>query len=230
MERSLPPFKVALFDWDNTLADNWHCVLNSINHVLSYFNHPAWSEEEGHARIRKSSRDLFTELFGEENLKTALDEFYTHFQKTHLDVLKAMEYAEELLKSLKAQGILIGIVSNKRGEYLRKEVTHLGWDKYFDVIIGAGDASKDKPNPEPIFLAVQRLEEKTGEPIAYTDVLYIGDTDTDMQAAQLSGCIPVFIHTEKMQHIEKKFLDSDRIFQYRAFERFFNTIKVPKAP
>lgn len=230
MKKKLPSFKAVLFDWDNTLADNWYCVLNSINHVLTFFGQTPWSAEEGHARIRKSSSDLFTELFGENNLKTALHEFYTHFQTNHLEALLPMENAENLLKTLKEQNIPLGIVSNKRGEYLRREVHHLGWGDYFDVIIGAGDAAKDKPNPEPILLAIEKLSQQAMEPVLPSDVLYVGDTDTDMEAAQLSGCIPVFIHTEKMQHIEKIFLNNETIFQFNLVNGFLNTIKERNTP
>ena len=50
-----------------------------------------------------------------------------------------------------------GVVSNKAGRYLRAEVTHLGWAPHFGAVVGAGDASADKPDPAPILLALDRL-------------------------------------------------------------------------
>ena len=36
-----------------------------------------------------------------------------------------------------------GVVSNKAGAFLRREVTHLGWARSFGPVIGAGDAAAD---------------------------------------------------------------------------------------
>ena len=81
-----------------------------------------------------------------------------------------------------------GVVSNKTGRYLRAEVAHLGWAAHFGAVVGAGDASADKPDPAPIRLALDRLGACGGP-----SVWYLGDTALDMQAARAAGVTAVLI-------------------------------------
>ena len=55
-----------------------------------------------------------------------------------------------------------GVVSNKDGEFVREEVRHLGWAPLLPVVIGAGDAAADKPDPDPILLALERMACRAG--------------------------------------------------------------------
>src|SRR5208337_4258189 len=81
-----------------------------------------------------------------------------------------------------------GVVSNKAGAFLRREVTHLGWDGFFGSVVGAGDAGADKPHPAPLLLALRRLARA-----ASGTVWYMGDTALDMQAARAAGVTAVLI-------------------------------------
>ena len=56
-----------------------------------------------------------------------------------------------------ALGAAGGGVSNKQGALLRAEAAHLGWAAHFGALVGAGDASADKPDPAPLLLALDRL-------------------------------------------------------------------------
>ena len=76
-------------------------------------------------------------------------------------------------------------MSNKAGKFLRAEVTHLGWAGHFGAVVGAGDASADKPDPAPILLALDRLGRT-----ADRSVWYLGDTALDMAAARAAGSPP----------------------------------------
>jgi phosphoglycolate phosphatase len=82
----------------------------------------------------------------------------------------------------------LGVVSNKAGRYLRAEVVHLGWAPYFGPVIGAGDASADKPDPAPILMALEQLGFGPGP-----DVWYLGDTALDMRAARAAGVTAVLV-------------------------------------
>ncbi|NQV56500.1 MAG: HAD family hydrolase, partial [Rhodospirillales bacterium] len=86
----------------------------------------------------------------------------------------------------------MGVVSNKTGPLLRAEAAHLGWDQYFGAIVGAGDAAKDKPAPDPIF---QSAEPGGYDPSQgnWADIWYVGDTEIDMICAANSGLIPILL-------------------------------------
>jgi phosphoglycolate phosphatase len=81
-----------------------------------------------------------------------------------------------------------GVVSNKTGRYLRAEVAHLGWAAHFGAVVGAGDASADKPDPAPIRLALDSMGCAVD-----TSVWYLGDTALDMAAARAAGVTAVLL-------------------------------------
>ena len=59
-----------------------------------------------------------------------------------------------MLRNLAGQGIYLGVVSNKTGDFLRREAERLGWTDLFGSMVGAGDAPLDKPACEPVRLAL----------------------------------------------------------------------------
>ena len=83
------------------------------------------------------------------------------------------------------------MVSNKSGGYLRRESTHLGWDRYFHRIIGATDAVRDKPAPDPVHMALDGTGIAAGPA-----VWFVGDSAVDLACAYASGCTAVLLHPE----------------------------------
>jgi phosphoglycolate phosphatase len=84
--------------------------------------------------------------------------------------------------------IYMGVVSNKKGDYVRKEAEHLGWSSFFGSIVGAFDALRDKPATEPVGMAL------TGSGIeAGNAVWFAGDADIDLQCAINADCVPILL-------------------------------------
>jgi phosphoglycolate phosphatase len=176
---------VLLYDWDNTLIDGWAGITAALNAVFAAFGHPLWTREDTKNRVRVSLRESFPAMFGDrwEDARTI---FYSSLTGQHLDHVAPMPGAEALLAA--GAGWPQGVVSNKAGEFLRREVTHLGWDRYFGPVVGAGDAAIDKPDPAPLHLALQQIGHS-----ANRSVWYMGDTALDMQAARAAGVTAVLI-------------------------------------
>ncbi len=146
---TLAPPQAVLFDWDNTLIDSWAAIQDAQNYTLAYFGLKPWTLDEVRARVRGSMRDTFPAMFGE-RWREAGEVFYARFTEHHLDALKPLPGAEEMLRSLQESGVYLGVVSNKKGDYLRAEAARLGWQGYFGSIVGAFDAARDKPATDPV--------------------------------------------------------------------------------
>lgn len=178
-----------LFDWDGTLAENFDVILGGINNVFAFFDMPLWSEEQAKLNIRLTAKDLFTKTFSStSDYEKAIELYLQYVEDRHLDTIFSIDGAPEFLATLKSYGYTLGVVSNKTQRFLDKEVQYLGWNDYFDVVIGAGTAAQDKPNPDSILLALERLDHYEGEP-----VYYVGDTDTDMTAASRANVSSIFV-------------------------------------
>ena len=185
--RALPRPAAVLYDWDNTLADNWGAIVAAMNHTLASFRLATWGEEEARRRIKASLRDAFPKLFGD-GWRDAREIYYAHFAAHHLDHLKPTLGAAALLDAVAAAGAYQGVVSNKTGRFLRAEVEALGWTSRFGAIVGANDAARDKPDPAPVALALQPANIQPKQ-----DVWFVGDNDIDMQCAHQSGLTGILI-------------------------------------
>lgn len=172
--------RAILFDWDNTLVDGWAAIEAGLNAAFREFGLPQWNRAQVLANVRRALRESFPELFGTA-WERARDIFYAEVRACHLQVLHPMPGAAAALEAGAAL-LPMGVVSNKQGPLLRAEAAHLGWDRHFGPLIGAGDAAADKPNPAPIFMALQSLGLSPAP-----DIWYVGDTALDMQAARAAG-------------------------------------------
>jgi phosphoglycolate phosphatase len=179
--------RAILFDWDNTLVDSWGTIHEALNFVMGAMGKPEWSLEDTRTRVRLSLRESFPMHFGE-RWQEAQTIYLDRFREIHLDRLTALPGREAMLHSLVGEGIFLGVVSNKTGPLLRREVAQLGWSGFFGSIIGAGDATADKPACEPVHLALAPSGIPAGE-----DVWFVGDTAIDMECAKNSGCVGVLL-------------------------------------
>ena len=178
----VPPKPSAIiFDWDNTLVDSWPAIHAAVNRTLVAMGHEPWSLPEAKRRIARSLRDSFPQLFGE-RWDEAREIYYSSFAAVHLDTLRPMAGAVELLEELRQRGFYLAVVSNKTGKYLRLEAERLGWQGYFRALVGATDAARDKPAVEPVDMAL------TGSGIERTNaVWFVGDGAVDLECARNAG-------------------------------------------
>jgi phosphoglycolate phosphatase len=179
--------RAILFDWDNTLVDSWATIHEALNFLMRAMDKPEWSMAETRERVRLSLREAFPPLFGE-RWEEAREIYLGRFRAIHLDRLTPLPGRDKMLRALAEREVFLGVVSNKTGELLRREVAQLGWSGFFGSIVGAGDAPIDKPASEPVHLALL----PSGVP-AGAEVWFVGDTAIDMECARNSGCVAVLL-------------------------------------
>jgi phosphoglycolate phosphatase len=179
--------RAIVFDWDNTLVDSWDSIHHALVVTFAAMGHEPWSLAQTKARVRLSLRDAFPAIFGErwsEERTLYLDTFTA----THLERITPMAGAAALLDELQASGHYLAVASNKTGRVLRREAAHFGWTGFFARLVGAGDASADKPAAAPIELALADSGIAPG-----SAVWYVGDTALDMECAANAGCSGVLL-------------------------------------
>lgn len=187
MNAAPPRPRAVLFDWDNTLVDSWATIHDALNFLMRALGRPEWSLADTKEKVRLSLREAFPLHFGE-RWEEARDIYLERFRAIHLERLTPLPGREAMLRGLVEQGIYLGIVSNKTGDVLRREVAQLGWSRFFGSIVGAGDAPVDKPACEPVHLALAPSGIAAGD-----EVWFVGDTGIDMECAHNAGCIAVLL-------------------------------------
>lgn len=88
----------------------------------------------------------------------------------------------------------MAVVSSKKKQAVELGLQLTGLDGYFKTIIGYDEVKKYKPDPEGLLNACKALN------MYHDDAIYVGDTDTDMIAADRAGMYSVALIT----HPERK--------------------------
>lgn len=108
--------------------------------------------------------------------------------------------AVPVLKELKKSKV-IGLVSNfDHPPHVRRYLSEYGLNHLFETIVISGEVGVKKPDPDifkPAF-------EATG--LMPCEVVYVGDADVDIDAANAAGMIPLLI---KRQNTDRNSLDID---------------------
>ncbi len=194
---TLPTPKALLFDWDNTLVDSWVVIHHALAVTFEAMGREPWTLAETRRKVRKSARDSFPDLFGSK-AEEATEIFYRTYEADHLAQLTPRPGAATMLGDLAAtEDLFLGVVSNKKGDLLRREAAHLEWDRYFAAVVGATDAPRDKPAPEVVDFALAGTGIAPGP-----EVWFVGDTDIDLLCAQNSGCSGVLLRETAPGHDE----------------------------
>lgn len=187
--------EVILFDWDDTLVDTRHVSFQSINITLQTLGRPPLLWEPFVQQPSLSAREYFPTLFSAEELPKAHHVFRQALMEQHLAALIPTAGAHALLTWIQTQRIPMGVVSNKEGTILRKEIAHLQWESFFKCAVGSYDTPHDKPSPIPLYHALQAFSVDPGH-----HVWFVGDSIVDMMCAKNASCVPVSVGPQADLH------------------------------
>ncbi len=121
---------------------------------------------------------------------------------------------QNLLDTLRGQ-VKIGIVSNTQtitAADIERKLETVGLEKYFDLIIATAEFGKHKPDSAPITAAIEELE------VSAQRTLYIGDVETDKQAALAAGAHFTYTGPDAYACVHQYLLHSES-----ALDRAINT-------
>lgn len=186
------PPEVVLFDWDGTLVDSHQWLLALHNRVRGRMGEPPWTDDEYRFYMHYSSRDLYPVIFGERSAEAlaVLQDELVHDNK---DGMAPIPGAVDLLDMLLARGVTMGVVSNKTHSGLTRDVIFYNWSPYFRAVIGAGRALRDKPAPDPAFMALNEMGFTGSDAPSGQACWFVGDTDTDVDCAEAAGFYTIVI-------------------------------------
>jgi len=87
----------------------------------------------------------------------------------------------DTLGALHAKGLPLALVTNKPTPFVAPILASLDIAKYFTVVIGGDDVKNKKPHPEPLLMVAEKLG------LAPAELLFVGDSRNDIQAAKAAG-------------------------------------------
>lgn len=183
-------FEAVLFDLDGTLIDTLNDIGDAVNRVLSNKKFPTHAISAYRKFVGDGSRILIERALPKKYRKEKIiDDCYKEYIEdyTRNYNVKSKLYLgiPNLLDTLKAKGLNLGILSNKPDAITKScAKTFLSkWD--FDVVFGQRDSVPRKPDPQGALEVAKRLS------IPPSHFLYLGDTAIDMKTAVSAGMFPV---------------------------------------
>ena len=183
--------KAVIFDLDGTLSDSIHSIKYSGDRTMERFGYGPFSEEQykyfvgdGAANLvrRALSAGGDTELIHFEEAYALYREI---FRENCMYRVRPYDGIPELLAALKAQHVKIAVLSNKPHAETVNVIETLFGAGYFDVIEGQREGMAIKPSPEGVFRILGQIG------LGAEDLLYLGDTATDMKTGKGAGAFTV---------------------------------------
>lgn len=188
--------RCVLFDIDNTLLLKKPSIVEKVFEAAgpglrfedverAYAESEIWQGEqirrENETGVRMADEEYLRSVFGvyqrvlglKEEAFAALRPVF--MRNYHMDY-EAAPGAEQALRSLKAKGLRLGIVSNNTPQ-VRQALEARGLAGFFDAVVISEEAGLYKPDPRILELACQRL----GVPCAGS--VYVGDHPFDILCA-----------------------------------------------
>ncbi len=216
--------KAVLFDWDNTIIISKSIFYNALHAAMEKLDldKQLLSTKLFQENVHLSVRDSFPNIFGEK-WEEAAELYKAHFSAVHLDNIQLMPDIVEILDILYNAGVIISVVSNKDGEFLRKEVKKAGLEHYFYAVVGACDANLDKPAPDPAYLALNGMFNKES---FNNDIWFIGDSIADLECGYNSKCLPILFGNKpsEIRMAKEKGIDHLMVENYRELITFAENV------
>lgn len=174
------PITTLLFDFDGTLLDTNDLIIQSFLSVLGKRYPGRFSHSDVLHFIGPSLKQTFDSI--DETLTEELIQEYRAWNiEMHDKMAVEFDGVNETLRLLKSRGIKMAIVSTKRQAIVRKGLKLMGIEDVFEIVIGLDDVLNPKPDPEPILLALKKLDATKEES------LMIGDNSHDIEGGHNAG-------------------------------------------
>jgi len=192
------PVKAVMIDLDGTLLDTVKDLAAAVNLMLKQLGRPPLDEELVRTFVGKGipnlvKRALAGALSGEPEPDAAL---YERALPLYLDCYAGVngKYTTlypgvlEGLAALARAGFPLACVTNKSERFTLPLLAQMRLDHYFSIVIAGDTLPQKKPDPLPLTHTCRHFG------IAPAQMLMVGDSLNDAQAARAAGC-PVFCVT-----------------------------------
>ena len=138
------------------------------------------TEEENRSLTGKPVKKVLEEWFPDKS--HSIYEVGIGYYRSRISEISSYPGINKLLDNLKSK-YQMAIVTSTHREQAMEILSKVGLLEYFSFIIGQDDTVMNKPDPEPVLLAMNRLG------VSKEDCIFVGDQPYDIIAAHEAGII-----------------------------------------
>ncbi len=191
--------QAILFDLDGTLIDTTDLILSCFAHawqnvcgfshlqenILATFGIPLRAAMHRLLNTTPTGsgdlKNLNIEISSDELVDQLLMTYRAFNAANHDSLARRFDKTEEVVSTLRSRGYLIGLVTSKSRELAIRGLQLCALDTLIDEAIFMEDTLRHKPEPEPIYAVLEKLNVKSSEAV------YIGDSFHDIIAGRAAG-------------------------------------------
>lgn len=186
-------FKLIGFDLDGTLVNSLPDLALSVNTALSEFDLPQAPENLVLTWIGNGADILISLALSwaeKQSGKTLTDSeivklkarFGDVYGENLCNVSRLFPNVKETLEQLKAQGLILAVVTNKPTRHVLPVLQAFGIDHLFSEMLGGQSLPAIKPHPGPLYYLCGKFG------LYPKQILFVGDSRNDILAAHAAGC------------------------------------------
>ena len=185
-----------MIDLDGTLLDTIPDLAAAANGMLTELNMPVLPEATIRNFVGKGlnnliERTLTNSMDGKPDaalFQRAVPVYERTYREVNGKYTTMYPGVKEGLDVLRAQGYPLACVTNKSERFTLPLLDYVNLSSYFVSVVAGDTLPQKKPDPAPLLHACKQMN------VAPNEMLMIGDSINDAQAARAAGC-PVFCVT-----------------------------------
>jgi phosphoglycolate phosphatase len=188
--------RAIAIDLDGTMLDTVEDLAIAVNHTLAELDTPTLDISLVRTFVGKGlanlvSRALAASLGHEPDaqfLARALPIYEVNYERVNGQTTTIYPGVQDGLELLASAGFPLACVTNKSQRFTGPLLERIGFARYFSLVLSGDSLPRRKPDPLPLTHAADHFR------VAPAEMLMIGDSVNDAQAARAAGC-PVFCVT-----------------------------------
>ena len=180
----------AIIDLDGTMLDTVPDFHVAINRMRAGIGLAPIGQQQIALMVGKGSENLIRAVLAlglddaaaQANFDVAMQAYQRHYLAINGQHSTLYPGVIAGLESMKAQGLRLACVTNKPIAFATPLLAQKGLAGYFDVVYGGDSLPRKKPDPMPLLQVCKDFD------LAPSQVVAIGDSSNDAEAARAAGC------------------------------------------
>ena len=184
------PIRAVIVDLDGTMLDtvpDFHVAINRMRDEMAM---APLEQAQIALMVGKGSENLIRSVLeldmGPAGVEARFDDAMASYQRHYLSIngkhTRLYPGVIAGLESLKWQGLRLACVTNKPIAFAKPLLAQKGLAMYFETLYGGDSLARKKPHPMPL------LQVCTDFALSAHQVVAIGDSSNDAEAARAAGC------------------------------------------
>lgn len=178
-------YQAIILDLDGTLVDTSRALTRGLNETLELLGRQTVSEQQvlnhrdpGLRALLRAALHLSGPALSDGDLSEALIGFRARYDHWLLELSTVHDGVRESLKTLKACGARISVLTNKPGTPALRLIRAYGLEPYLDYVVTGDMGLPHKPDPSGLLLLLEQMG------IAAVDAVFVGSSRVDMRTAR----------------------------------------------